>query len=308
MKVISVINYKGGVGKTTVTVNLGAGLACAGKKVLLLDVDPQASLTFSLVKPEYWETQLAESRTVKQWFDALDSEKKVDLSSLAFCPPDITPHIGGKGQLDLVASHLGLINVDLDLASQMGGATPSGAARNYVKTHRLIARELQAAAEKGYDYVLIDCPPNFNIVTKNAIVASDSILIPARPDYLSTLGISYLQRNLHELVEDYNTYAGKLGIDSPQHIAPRLLGVVFTMVQFNGGEPIEAHAQYIRRVRKLNVPSFQSMIRHNATGFSEAPQTGVPLLLSKPANPSVNEAITSLRSFINEFTALTQTA
>ena len=74
-----------------------------------------------------------------------------------------------------------------------------------------------------YDIVLIDCPPNFNIVTKTAIVASNYILVPARPDYLSTMGIDYLIRSVNELIDDYNEFAelgagGESGKDNPQNI------------------------------------------------------------------------------------------
>ena len=68
--VVSVINYKGGVGKTTLTANLGADLAARGRRVLLVDLDPQASLTFSCYRAEEWEEQLADGRTVLQWFES----------------------------------------------------------------------------------------------------------------------------------------------------------------------------------------------------------------------------------------------
>jgi chromosome partitioning protein len=70
MRVTSIINYKGGVGKTTLTANLGAELAWRGAKVLLIDLDPQASLTFSFVRPEDWKADLADTSTIKQWFDS----------------------------------------------------------------------------------------------------------------------------------------------------------------------------------------------------------------------------------------------
>lgn len=68
MKVVSVINYKGGVGKTTITAKLGAELAYRGAKVLLIDLDPQASLTFSFLRPDEWMRDIAENMTVKNWF------------------------------------------------------------------------------------------------------------------------------------------------------------------------------------------------------------------------------------------------
>src|SRR4051812_45217991 len=69
MHVVSVINYKGGVGKTSVTANLAAELAWRGLNVLLLDLDPQASLTFSFIRPEHWTEHFADSQTIKSWFD-----------------------------------------------------------------------------------------------------------------------------------------------------------------------------------------------------------------------------------------------
>jgi chromosome partitioning protein len=72
MHVVSVINYKGGVGKTTVTANLAAELAHRGRNILLLDMDPQCSLTFSFFKPEEWDDELKETKTIKAWFDSLN--------------------------------------------------------------------------------------------------------------------------------------------------------------------------------------------------------------------------------------------
>ena len=202
MKIISVINYKGGVGKTTLTANLAAELAYRGRRVLLLDMDAQCSLTFSFITPDEWESQLSgdgtsgSDKTIKSWFDGIGDDDLETPSPGSL----IVPNLGvtgslreNGGRIDLIPSHLGLINVDLDLAYMLSGVPPGRVGRQRAKVYGLLRSHLGEYVEEAkYDVVLIDCPPNFNIVTKNAIVSSDGILIPAKPDYLSTLGIDYL--------------------------------------------------------------------------------------------------------------------
>ena len=114
-----------------------------------------------------------------------------------------------------------------------------------------------------YDLVLIDCPPNFNVVTKTAIVASSHILIPAKPDYLSTLGIDYLTRSLRTLVDDYNEYAelDSGGVD--EQISPEILGVMFTMVQEYGGGPISSIRPFMTQTEQLGISVFEAYIKEN---------------------------------------------
>lgn len=299
MRVVSVINYKGGVGKTTVTANLGAELAFRGKKVLLIDLDAQASLTFSFVKPDYWQNQLAEGSTIKSWFDSFANGQPISLTDLILSPRTANGAIGA-GQVDLIPSHLGLINVDLELATELGGATLKQSKRNYLKVHRRLADGFEELADLNYDLVLIDCPPNFNVVTKTAIVASECILIPAKPDYLSTLGIDYLQRSLGQLVSDYNDYA-EVDLPKSDPIDPRLLGVIFTMVSYYGGQPISTQRPFIAQAKRLKVPVFNTMVRENKTLFGDAPQYGVPVVLTRQSPGTYGTVVTELEAFATEF-------
>jgi chromosome partitioning protein len=295
------MNYKGGVGKTTLTGNLAAGLAAKGRSVLMIDVDPQASLTFSFVKPDDWEKTLAGSRTIKTWFDSFGAGPPVPLQSLVFTPPRATSHLPGASRLDLIASHLGLINVDLELATGLSGASLRQAKANYLRVHGRLRSALREDAFARYDLILIDCPPNFNVVTKNAIVASDSILIPAKPDYLSTLGIDYLHRNVNKLVNDYNEYSAADGDLRHERIRPEILGVVFTMTQFYGGQPIGALRPFIDQTCKLGIPVFSSYLRENKNIFADAPQYGVPVVLQSPKGGLHREVVDELKSFVSEF-------
>lgn len=300
MHVVSVINYKGGVGKTTLTANLGAELAWRGRRVLMLDLDPQASLTFSLVQPDYWTKQLEKDRTIKAWYDADQSGQGVDLASLIFPPRQVnsTLSASGKPRLDLIPSHLGLINVDLELATGLAGATLKQAKINYMRVHRRLAEGLADPRLQSYDVVLIDCPPNFNIVTKTAIVASSHILIPAKADYLSTLGIDYLKRSLDQLVHDYNDYAELEGGDNATPIDPLILGVVFTMVQIYSGQPVSAARPYIRQARRLDIPVFAKYLRENKTLFASAAQEGVPVVFDSDDYRGIRS---ELEAFVDEF-------
>ncbi len=301
MWIVSVINYKGGVGKTTTTANLAAELAWRGKRVLMIDLDPQASLTFSFISPDDWETHFAADRTIKAWFDAFTSKDDADLEDLIFSPRRAAAALGGRGRLDLIASHLGLINVDLELATELGGTTLTKSKLNYMRVHRRLADGLAQIDEDQYDVVLIDCPPNFNVVTKTAIVASDFVLIPAKADYLSTLGIDYLQRNLRELVDTYNEYAK---LDSKGHdnsINPEILGILFNMVQVYGGQPISTIRPFIAKTKKLGSHVFSSYVRENKTIFGDAAQFGVPVILNAYSSGTHSDVRAEVEAFVTEF-------
>jgi chromosome partitioning protein len=183
MKIVSVINYKGGVGKTALTANLAAELAWHGKRVLMLDLDPQTSLTFAFILPDIWERSFSGTvtatgtsspdRTIKAWLESFDSATPVDLTSLIHTPARAQAALKGNGRLDLISSHLGLINVDLELATSLAGGTLAQVKRNFIKLHTRLGDGLATINPSSYDLLLIDCPPNFNIITKMAIIACD---------------------------------------------------------------------------------------------------------------------------------------
>jgi chromosome partitioning protein len=162
MRVVAVINQKGGVGKTTTTVNLGAALARLGRKVLLLDVDPQSNLTLHVdQRPELESgtmTQLlVEDRPLRELLLATRTE------GLFVVPADTT--LGGVEQV---------------LANRIGRET--------------ILREAFEAYDGAveFDYVLIDCPPSLGVLSANALVAADEVLIPMQTEYFSLQGMAKL--------------------------------------------------------------------------------------------------------------------
>lgn len=299
MEIIAIINYKGGVGKTTTTANIAAELAFKGKKVLIIDSDAQASLTFSFVRPDDWNDNLKDKKTIKNWFDAVaEGNEPPPLSSLIISPKSVNDLVKDSfGQLDIICSHLGLINVDLELATLLGGANLQQTKKNYIKVHGKLRQAVKDLTQLDYDYVLIDCPPNFNIVTKNAIIASEKILIPAKPDYLSTLGIDYLQRSLHQLVQEYNEFADA----KSEKIAPEILGVIFTMIQITSGQPIAAQRQFIAQTKRHGIHVFKNFFRENKTIFADAPQNLRPVVLNGYNKGTYSDIVKEIEVFVNEF-------
>lgn len=302
MKIVSVINYKGGVGKTTITANLAAELAYRGKRVLAIDLDPQASLTFSFYSVDEWRSGCEKSKTIKNWYDAfIDKDSDLDLSELIVTPQKVNAGVSGK--VDLICSHLALINVDLELATRLIGGTERDLRNNYLRVYSRLKQGVKSLEFGAYDFVLIDCPPNFNIVTKNALVASDFILVPTKPDYLSTLGIDQLRTHVKELVGTYNKYAQDAGNDQWGAVDPRFMGVVFTMVSIRSGGPISALQQYIQQVQNLGVSTWDTMIRENKTIYSDAPEYGVPVVLKRVSGKTYEDVQNELEALTTEFLA-----
>ena len=298
MPTVSVINYKGGVGKTTIAANIAAELGWRGSSVLLIDLDPQASLTFSFLTVDAWRERYADTTTIRNWYDAfIDQDQDLALSDLIVTPSEINEVIDGR--VDLICSHLALINIDLELAARLSGASPRQVRNSFLNVHSRLIDGLNACgAEEDYDYVLIDCPPNFNIVTKTAVVASERILIPAIPDYLSTLGIEQLDRHVDELVDGYNEYAEEASRDT---IGPSIMGVVPTMVQVYGGRPVSSQRPFIAEIQGLGMPVFETFIRRNNKMHGDTPRYGIPVVLQGASGVTYESVRAELEQLTTEF-------
>ena len=295
MKVISLINYKGGVGKTTLTANIGAQLAFMGKRVLLIDLDPQASLTFSFLSQDEWGEKYAQHRTIKNWYDAfIDREIEASIDNLIVIPQKAQSKIS-KGTLSLICSHLDLINIDLELATRLVGGTERDIRNNFLRVYPRLRVGLESIKDR-FDIVLIDCPPNFNIVTKTAIVASDGIVVPTKADYLSTIGFEGLHRNVEKLRTDFNKYVDDSNSDVTK-MNPQWLGIIFTMVNLRLGEPIKSQKGFVSSIIQSSIEKlshdivFDEVTRENKTLHADAPLDGVPVVLENVPNQTTYIAV-----------------
>ena len=176
-KVTAIANQKGGGGKTVSTVSLGVGFARAGERVLLVDADPQASLTVSLgVKsPDELDVTIA---TVMQ--RVIDERP----------PPDGYGIIHHEEEVDLLPANIELSGFEVGLANVMS--------REYV------LREALEPLRERYDRILIDCMPSLGMMTINALAAADSVIIPSQPSYLSTKGLSLLMGSISKVKRQIN--------------------------------------------------------------------------------------------------------
>jgi chromosome partitioning protein len=166
-KVISISNHKGGVGKTTSAINIGAGLNKLGKKVLLIDLDPQANLSQSL-------GLIDQDRNI---YGAIRGEYKLEPISIL------------KG-LDLIPSTLDLSGAEIELSGEAG--------REY------ILRELIDPLRGSYDFIIIDSPPSLGLLTINSFTASDEIFIPLQAQYLALQGLAKLMEVVDKIQKRLN--------------------------------------------------------------------------------------------------------
>lgn len=188
--VIAIANQKGGTGKTTTCENLGVGLAMEGKKVLLVDMDPQASLTISLGHPQPDELPA----TITDLMRKIIEEQPIASGE------GILHHAEG---VDLLPSSIELSGMEVSLVNAM--------------SRESILRQYLDTVKPAYDYILLDCTPSLGMLTINALAAADTVLIPVQAQYLPAKGLEQLLQTINKVKRQINPRL-------------RIEGVLLTMV------------------------------------------------------------------------------
>lgn len=198
-KIISLLNHKGGVGKTTSAINIGAGLVELGQKVLLIDLDPQANLTLSLGIPR----------------------QKITIYECLRGESELIPYQAKEG-MDIITSSLDLSGAEMELINEAG--------REY------ILQELFQPVLEEYDYIIIDCPPSLGLLTLNALTCSNYVLIPLQTEFLALQGLTKIKQVIDKVRFRLNKELEIGGVIATMYDARKVLNrdVVATIQKYFG--------------------------------------------------------------------------
>lgn len=245
MRIIALMNQKGGVGKTTTTVNLGAALAEMGQRVCLVDLDPQAHLTINYgLEPAAQQINL---------YDVL-----VDNKGLLEAIHEVGPNIA------LIPSSIDLAGAEVELVPVLG--------------RELIFKRRVEAAELDFDYMLLDCPPSLGLLTINALAATQEVIIPMLPHFLALQGVAKLLETVQMVNRRMNPKLRVSGLvltmyDAQTRLSTEIVGELQRFVESADGKALPWAGARI----------FQSRIRRNIK-LAESPSFGQHILQYEPSS------------------------
>jgi chromosome partitioning protein len=249
--VIAIVNQKGGVGKTTTAVNLGASLALAEKDILIIDTDPQGNSTSGFGIPR--------EEIQKGLYDVYAGR----------CTPDEAIQATTIQHLHIMPSTLDLLGVDVELAGREG-------------REGLLAGIMGSIRDK-YQYVLIDCPPSLGLLSLNALVAADSVIVPVQCEYYALEGLSLLTRTLQLVRNSFNP-------------SLELKGIVLTMFDTRNS----LSHQVASEVRKhFGEKVYDTVIPRNVS-LGEAPSHGKPAIFYDIRSSGAQSYLSLAKEILNE--------
>jgi chromosome partitioning protein len=248
-RIVAVANQKGGVGKTTTAINLAASVASRGYRVLLVDFDPQGNASSGVGYPR--------NKVELSIYDALVGDVTI---SDVIRPTEITTLFVAPATTDLVGAEIELIGAD--------------------RRERFLADALAPIVEQ-FDYIVIDCPPSLGILTLNALVAADSVVVPMQAEYFALEGLSALTSTIEKVRAAYN---------------PRLVidGVLFTMYDTRTNLASQVRGEV---AAYFGDKVFENTVPRNVR-LSEAPSHGKPVLLYDLRCPGTKSYLALAEEFL----------
>ena len=285
-RVISFINYKGGVAKTTSTYHIGSWLAYRkGKRVLLIDIDPQTNLTFLCASIPKWQRRRRNIGTIATMYKRYLDRKPLDVKRYIWRQPIRLPEGRDHPLLDLIPCDVDLIGEDLGAGSIAGDYESmtmlKKTAEGFIRDRSFIARIIQEVADQ-YDYVLIDCPPNLYLMTHNALVASDTYIVTAIPDHLSTIGLNILKRKVDKIGDIIEKASALAGESRNAYSVAKFGAILFVRVRIGGDMVTNAHADTMDNIRSKH----RCFDTHTTEliGYTEAATNSVPIWFHESDN------------------------
>jgi chromosome partitioning protein len=235
-RVLAVANQKGGVGKTTTAINLGTALAAVGERVLIVDLDPQGNASTGVGIPP-------EIRSVTS-YDALVGATSLAGATLRTAVPGLA----------IVPANADLVGLETDLIGDSG--------KPFRLRDAIAALAANPPVEGGYNYILIDCPPSLNVLTLNALVAANAVLVPVQTEFFALEGISQLSETIEQIRATLNP-------------ALEIQGVVLTMHD----ERMQFSREVADNVREFFGAKVYATVIPRNIKVAEAPSHGMPLLV-----------------------------
>lgn len=251
MGIIAVVNQKGGVGKTTTAINLAASLALAGKDILIIDTDPQGNATTGL--------GIDRNELKASLYDVYAQKVK---------PEEAILHTSIE-HLDIIPSTIDLLGVEVELIEKENRET--------------LLSNILSSIKARYVYIFIDCPPSLGLLCLNALVASDSVIIPVQCEYYALEGLSLLSRTLHRVRNSFNPTL-------------EIRGILLTMFDPRNSLSHQV-ANEVRRHFADKV--FDTIIPRNVT-LGEAPSHGKPAILYDIRSRGAQSYLSLAKEILNE--------
>lgn len=258
-KIISVANQKGGVGKTTTAINLGAGFAVLERKTLVIDADPQANATSGLgIDPKNVQTSVYEC--------IMDGINPADIIMNTSTP-----------YLDVLPAHIDLVGAEIEMI-------------NMPNREHMLAKTIESVSN-DYDFIIIDCSPSLGLITVNALVASDSVIVPVQCEYFALEGLGKLLNTIKIVQSRLNQ---KLDIE----------GILLTM--YDGR--LRLSKQVVKEVKShFQKMVFKTIINRN-TKLGEAPSFGETAIMHDATSTGAVNYLNLAREILqkNNMTAMSQ--